>query len=116
MEEEKVVNNEQQVPAQNPAQAKNALMAFILSLVGFGTDAIPFVSIASIILGCIALKLNRAAAGITRKPHAIFQKISKPFAIIDIVLGIIMTIVWLIVFAIVPILVAAGLIAAETAA
>lgn len=91
MEEEKVVVENEQVPA-DPAQEKNALMAFILSLVGL---ALCESAIGAIILGAISLNLNKKAAGIQKKPHAIFQRVSKPVAIVDIILGVIMCFVFI---------------------
>ena len=98
-------------PAEDDAKAKNALAAFIMSIIAFCLAWEPVGSIAGIILGAIALNKSKAAAGVVRKPHAVFNKVAKPVAIVSLIAGIVMTIVWFIVL----IVYAVGLAAAAVA-
>ena len=83
-------------PTEDDAKAKNVLVAFILSLIGFGVAWEPVISIAAIILGAIALNKAKLGAGVTRNPHRVFVKIAKPVAIVDVIAGVVMTIVYII--------------------
>lgn len=122
LDEEKVVDAEvvetepvNEAPVATPAadepQAKAALAAFIMSIIGFCFAWEPVGSVVGIILGAIALGKTRAAAGVVRKPHAVFNKIAKPLAIVSLIAGIVMTIVWFIVLIVWAVGVAAGVVA-----
>ena len=96
-------------PAAEEADAKNALLAFILSAIGFVGTPIPFGGVVSIVLGIIALNFLKKIQGeITRQPHRVFAKIAKPVAIVDIILGAISVILYFIFIVIVPIALAAA--------
>ena len=86
-------------PAQQPAQEgqnpeKFSLVTFILACVGFTAAWMWIIGgIAGIILGVMALK--RVPQCKTEKnPYRIFNKISKPVAIVAIIAGAVMTVVY----------------------
>ena len=88
-EEEVVLEEGQEVPELSEEElekrrVKAALVAFILGILGF-----LFPGLVGLILSAIALKQCKKAAGVQRKPHAIFVKIAKPLAIIGLVFSII---------------------------
>ena len=88
VEEEEVVLEEGEVPELSEEElekrrVKAALVAFILGLLGF-----LFPGLVGLILSAIALKQCKKAAGVQRKPHAIFVKIAKPLAIIGLIFSI----------------------------
>ena len=101
-EENKVVEAEpvkEEQPAEQPAQQgqdqnKFCLVTFILAVVGFAAAWMWIVGgIAGIILGAIALKRLPNCKS-EQNPFRIFNKISKPVAIVDIIAGAIMTVVY----------------------
>ena len=105
-EENKVVEAEpvkEEQPAEQPAQEgqdqnKFSLVTFILSCVGFVVCWAWIIGgIAGIVLGAIALKRLPNCKS-EQNPYRIFNKISKPVAIVDIVAGIICTIIYTILF------------------
>ena len=53
-----------------------------------------FLSIGTIIMSSIAIKLNRQADGVTNQPYKVFHKIVKYAAVAFLVLGIILTVVY----------------------
>lgn len=78
----------------NPQDVKNALVAFILAAVGFFGSA---GCIVAIVLGAISLGFLKKIKGtVEKKPHAVFMKIAKPVAIVDIILGAVMTVVYIV--------------------
>ena len=88
VEEEEVVLEEGEVPELSEEElekrrVKASLVAFILGLLGF-----LFPGLVGLILSAIALKQCKKAAGVQRKPHAIFVKIAKPLAIIGLIFSI----------------------------
>lgn len=102
----------QQEQVDEPSDVKNALVSFILSVAGFIVSAS---AIVTIVLGAVALGILKKIKGrVEKKPHAVFMKIAKPVAIVDIILGALVTlgyIIWLIVW-----LVMLGIAAAAAAA
>lgn len=113
-EEKKEVVAAEQPQGGTTEQSKSALTAFILSLVGFIVAWAPFVSIAGIILGAIALGRGKKNNPETQQqPFKTFGRIAKPVAIVDIIAGACMTIFWIIWFAVV--VVAAAIAAAQGA-
>ena len=108
-EENKVVEAEpvaEEKPAEQPAQQpqqendpnKFSLITFILAVVGFAAAWMWIIGgIAGIILGAISLK-RLPNSNPNRKPFTIFDKISKPVAIVDIIAGAVMTVVYTIYF------------------
>ena len=119
MEEEKkeVVQAEEQ-PQQGgmTPNCKNGLIAFILAVVGFGFGFGWFVgAVAGIVLGIVALVFLKKLEGeVEKQPFRTFVKIAKPLAIVDIILGAVMIVVWVLVL-VIPLIVA-GLAAAADAA
>ena len=103
MEEEKKVVEpvEEEKPVEvkevhdEEATKKNVLTAFIMSLVGLALAAVPFLGIASIILGALALKKEKPENP-ERNPHRVFKKVAHIVGIVDIPLGILSVIGWLI--------------------
>ncbi|MCB9498144.1 MAG: hypothetical protein H6688_01640 [Erysipelotrichaceae bacterium] len=92
MEEKENMNAEE--PRQAPASAemnpndKNALIAFILSIVGFCLSCGWIIGgIAGVVLGIVSLSFNTKSNGGHKKPFTIFTKIAKPVAIVSIVFG-----------------------------
>ena len=81
----------------NPQDVKNALASFIVAMAGVFFCYAAFVTT---ILGIVSLVLQKKVKGTVEKnPHRVFLKISKPVAIIEIILGILSSIgyvVWLI--------------------
>ncbi|HNX15850.1 MAG TPA: hypothetical protein PKO28_00530 [Bacilli bacterium] len=106
MEEKENLNVEpfEQDPAGGMSpNDKNALVSFILALVGlFLCETF----IGPIVLGIISLSLNKKSNGGNKKPFTVFAKIAKPVAIIDIILG---PIALIIIIASIVAFVAAGL-------
>lgn len=87
-EEEVVLEEGEEVPELSEEEleqrrVKAALVAFILGVLGF-----LFPGLVGLILSAIALKQCKKAAGVQRKPHAIFVKIAKPLAIIGLIFSI----------------------------
>ena len=96
MEEENKIVEEQ--PAQQPQPAndpnKFSLITFILSVVGLVVCSGWIIGgIAAIVLGAISLK-RLPNSNPNRKPFTIFDKISKPVGIVDIILGVISVVAW----------------------
>ena len=81
----------------NPQDVKNALASFIVAMAGVFFFYGAFITT---ILGIVSLVLQKKVKGTVEKnPHRVFLKISKPVAIIEIILGILSSIgyvVWLI--------------------
>ena len=118
MEEEKKVEEEkveaapaeevkvEEAPKQEPAQqeggmkpeAKNALVAFILSTVGLMFAFASYASIVGCILGIIALVFHKKIdREVEQQPFRVFGKIAKIVGIVDIIAGAVSFLVWLIV-------------------
>ena len=101
MEEEKkeVVEEVKAEPAEeinSEANLKNVLISFILAAAGFLVSAS---AIVTLILGIISLNFLKKVPGqVTKAPHKVFQKIAKPVAIVDIVVGAVMFVVYLVYF------------------
>lgn len=85
-------------PVDNEQDVKNALVSFILAMVGVGFIWTPVVPL---VLGAIASSMLKKIKGtVEKKPHAVFMRITKPVSIVEIIVGILVTIgyvVWLIV-------------------
>ena len=98
-EEVKEVAPVQQEQVDEPGDVKNALISFILAVAGFVVSAS---AIVTIVLGAISLGMLKKIKGkVEKKPHAVFMKVAKPVAIVDIILGALVTlgyIIWLIVW------------------
>lgn len=119
MEEEKKevveeVKAEQADEINSEANLKNVLVSFIVSVAGW---VFSWSGIVLMICGIVGLNFLKKVPGqVTKAPHKVFQKIAKPVAIVDIILGALITlglIVWLIVWIA---LVAAGVWAASQGA
>ena len=105
MEEEKKVEVEVVDPQENKPQNeemlpqnKNALVAFILSIAGFTVSSAWLFSAAAVVLGIVALnylQLNKEEP--EEQPFRTFGRIAKPVAIVDICLGAVLFVVYLIV-------------------
>ena len=80
-------------PVNEAELKKQSLMGFIFALVGL---ALCETVLGGIIFGAIGLKKSKAAASLTCKPHAIFNRISKPVAIVAIVLGALFVVFWIV--------------------
>lgn len=106
MEEENKVVEQEPVQEEKPAEQseggmsennKFSLITFILSCVGFVVGSMWIIGgIAGIILGVIALK-RLPNSKPDRNPFKVFDKVSKPVAIVDIVFGAIMIVVYTII-------------------
>ena len=113
MEEEKKVEaapaeevKVEEAPKQEPAEqqsgmrpeSKNALIAFILSVVGFGFAWASYASIVGCILGIIGLVFHKKITKeVEQQPFKVFGKIAKILSIVDIIVGAISFLVWIIV-------------------
>ena len=104
MEEEKkeVVEEVKAEPAEeinSEANLKNVLISFIISVAGW---VFSWSGIVLMICGIVAMAFLKKVPGeVTKAPHKVFQKIAKPVAIVDIILGALITlglIIWLIVW------------------
>lgn len=102
MEEQKV----EKVEVVQEGNPKSALVSFILAIVGFVGAGAGFIGA---ILGIISLNFNKKAGVVTQKPHSIFKRVAKPFAIVDIIAGFATTVLYivLIIIAIIGAIVAA---------
>lgn len=93
---------EEQKPAEQEGgmrpESKNALIAFILSVVGFGFAWASYASIVGCILGIIALVFHKKIdREVEQQPFRVFGKIAKILGIVDIIVGAISFLVWIIV-------------------
>ena len=73
--------------------AGQALAAFILCVVGFHFAVSYYFSFVGMILGIVSLAINRDTE---QQPFKTFRKFAIPFGIVDVVLGAILSFVWLI--------------------
>ena len=97
---EEVRAEEAQAEQQGGMQpnSKNALIAFILAVVGFGFAWSWYVAIVGTILGIISLVFQKKIQGeVEQQPFKVFGKIAKILAIVDIIVGAVMFVVALIV-------------------
>ena len=79
-------------------ESKNALIAFILSVVGFGFAWASYASIVGCVLGIIALVFHKKIdREVEQQPFRVFGKIAKILGIVDIIVGAISFLVWIIV-------------------
>ena len=86
--------NEEMTP-----QTKSALTAFILACIGFIMGFAWLFSVAGIVLGCISLnKLKENDPETDKQPFKTFGRVAKPVAIVDIVVGAVMFVVYLVYF------------------
>ena len=97
-EKKEVVEIKEEQPAQQEEgmgeNNKFSLTTFILSVVGFIVCGGWIVGgIAAIVLGGISLK-RLQSSNPSKQPFQTFDKVSKPVAIVDIVLGILSVIGW----------------------
>ena len=107
-EENKVVEAEQVEQPQQPAQEgqdpnKFSLITFIMAIIGLAVCFAPVGSIAGIILGSMASKRLKNSNP-NRNPFIVFDKVSKPVSLVDLIAGIVATIGWTIYFAVLAIL------------
>ena len=97
-EELKEVKAEPVAEVDKPEDVKKALLAFIFSVAGFVCTA---GALLCTILGIVSLVMQKKISGkVEKKPHAVFLKVAKPVAIVDVILGALVTIgyiVWIIV-------------------
>ena len=108
-EEKKDVQEVEEVKAEEPKaeeqqqggmqpNSKNALIAFILSVVGFGFAWSWYVAIVGVILGIISFAFQKKIQGeVEQQPFKVFGRIAKILALVDIIVGAIMFVVALIV-------------------
>lgn len=112
MEEEKkeTIDNEQLEPVQSEAPIaqenksnemdpddKNTLISFILACAAVTVCAGWIIGgVAAVVLGCISLKYQALGHGGKNKPYTIFSKIAYPLAIVMIVLGAIVAVLYFI--------------------
>ena len=92
-QEPKTQENQEMIP-----ESKNALIAFILSVIGFGFAWAWLLSVVAVVLGIVGLnylKMNEKET--EEQPFRTFGRIAKPVAIVDIALGAVMFVVYLIV-------------------
>jgi hypothetical protein len=99
-EEEKPVEEvkpaEEAKPVEEATEADNkfSLITFILAAIGFALCAEWIIGgIACLILGCISLKRAKVAKA-SKNPYKVFNKISLPVSIVDIVFGALSIIGW----------------------
>ena len=74
-----------------------ALAAFILMVVGFDFACSYYLSFIGMILGIIALSLNRETE---QQPFKTFRKFTFPFAVVEIVLGALLSSIFIFAFGI----------------
>ena len=104
VEEPKEQEAQQQQPQQQQGnemteQSKSALTSFILAAVGFLLGFAWLFSIAGIVLGAISLnKLKGNDPETEQQPYKTFGRVAKPVAIVDIVLGAVMFVLYLVLF------------------
>ena len=96
-EENKVVEEQpkQEEPKKEEGgmsqESKNALMAFIFSVVGFGFAWGWWVALIGSALGIVGLVfINKNEKEAEKQPFKTFGKIAKPLAIADIIIGAVM--------------------------
>ena len=90
-------------------ESKNALIAFILSVVGFGFAWGWFAAIVGTVLGIISMVfLKKIDREVEQQPFRVFSKIAKILAIVDIIVGAVMFVVALIVTIVGAVLAAAA--------
>ena len=79
-------------------ESKNALIAFILAVVGFGFACAWIAGIVGTVLGIVALQFHKKIdKPVEQQPFKVFEKIAKIVAIVDIILGAVLFVVALIV-------------------
>ena len=93
---------EEQQPAEQQSgmrpESKNALIAFILSVVGFWFACGWYVAIVGVVLGIVALAFHKKIdREVEQQPFRVFGKIAKIVAIVDIILGAVVFVVMIIV-------------------
>ena len=107
-EENKVVEAEQPAEQPQPAQQpedpnKFSLITFIMALVGLAVCFAPVGSVAGVILGALSAKRLKVSNP-DRNPFKVFDKVSKPVSLVDLIAGIVATVCWTIYFAVLAIL------------
>ena len=119
MEEEKkeVVQAEEQQQSGMTPNCKNALAAFIASVVGLAFVFGWFVgAVLGIVGGIIGLVFHKKIQGeVEKQPFRTFAKIAKPLSIGIIIAGAVMLVVWTLVV-VIPLIIAGLAAAAEGAA
>ncbi len=88
-------------PKDDAALRKNSLMAFIFALVGL---ALCETVIGGIVFGALGLSFLKKANGIEKKPFSIFNKVTKPVAIVAIILGALFVVFWILYIVLVVVL------------
>ena len=79
-------------------ESKNALIAFILAVVGFGFACAWIAGIVGVVLGIVSLSFHKKIdRPVEQQPFKVFEKIAKIVAIVDIILGAVLFVVALIV-------------------
>ena len=97
-EEAKPVEEAKSVEEATEADNKFSLITFILAAIGFALcEGWIIGGIAGVIIGCISLKRAKVAKA-SKNPYKVFNKISLPVSIVDIVFGAIGIIVWTVLF------------------
>ncbi len=97
--EQQAEPQEQPQNGEMTPQSKSALTSFILAAVGFLLGFAWLFSVAGIVLGLISLsKLKGNDPETEQQPYKTFGRVAKPVAIVDIVLGAVMFVVYLVLF------------------
>ncbi len=68
-----------------------ALSAFIVSTIGLFFSITGVLSLPAVVLGIVGLSLHNGAKSVTRRPFSAFKNISKPFSIVAIAVGAVVT-------------------------
>ena len=93
-EEAKPVEEAKSVEEATEADNKFSLITFILAAIGFALCLDWIIGgIAGVIIGCISLKRAKVAKA-SKNPYKVFNKISLPVSIVDIVFGALSIIGW----------------------
>lgn len=101
-EEEEIIDAEVG-PAENPEPIKEtptkeepqpiglALASFIVSFFAMIFSITVVLSVPGMVMGIVSLALSNKAKEVTRKPFRVFKNIAKPFSIVAIIMGALIT-------------------------
>ena len=95
--EEQPVSEKEQKMQEAAAKDPNkfSLTTFILAIVGFIVAWYPVGGVAAIIMGAMCMKRVKVSNP-DRKPYTVFDKISKPVGLVDLIVGILSVVGWFI--------------------
>lgn len=80
-------------PADDADLRKKSIIGLVFAVLGL---AFCETVLGGIIFGAIGLSFSKKASGIQKKPFSIFNKVSKPVAIVAIILGALFVIFWIV--------------------